>query len=75
MGKLDNRVAIVTGAARGIGKAVADKLAIEGATVVGADIQDGAKVKVDVSKEDDVERMVADTVEEHGKPDLLVNAA
>ena len=41
MGKLDNRVAIVTGAAQGIGKAVADKLADEGATVVGADIQDG----------------------------------
>ena len=39
MGKLDNRVAIVTGAAQGIGKAVADKLADEGATVVGADLQ------------------------------------
>ena len=42
MGKLDNRVAIVTGAAQGIGKAVADKLADEGATVVGADLQPGA---------------------------------
>jgi len=41
MGKLDNRVAIVTGAAQGIGKAVADKLTDEGATVVGADIQAG----------------------------------
>ena len=38
MGKLDNRVAIVTGAAQGIGKASADKLAEEGATVVSADI-------------------------------------
>ena len=37
MGKLDGRVAIVTGAAQGIGKAIADKLAEEGATVVVAD--------------------------------------
>jgi len=75
MGKLDNRVAIVTGAAQGIGRAVADKLAAEGATVVGADIQDGTTVKVDVSKEVEVELMVADTVAQHGKLDVLVNSA
>src|SRR5947207_11873057 len=75
MGKLDNRVAIVTGAAQGIGKAVADKLADEGATVVGADIQDGVTMQVDVSKEDDVRRMVDETVSEHGKLDVLVNVA
>ena len=69
MGKLDGRVAIVTGAAQGIGKAIADKLAEEGAIVVGADVQDGATMKVDVSKEDDVVRMVEDTVAEHGKLD------
>ena len=38
MGKLDNRVAIVTGGAQGIGRAIVDKLAEEGATVVVADL-------------------------------------
>ena len=75
MGKLDNRVAVVTGAAQGIGKAVAEKLESEGATVVGADIQDGTTMKADVSNEDDVRRMVDDTVAQHGRLDVLVNVA
>lgn len=75
MGKLDSRVAIVTGAAQGIGKAVEDKLAAEGATVVGADIQPGATKQTDVSKEDEVKRLVDETVSEHGKLDVLVNVA
>ena len=52
MGKLDSRIAIVTGAKQGIGKAVADKLEAEGATVVGADIQSGTTIRADVSSED-----------------------
>ena len=85
MGKLDGRVAIVTGAAQGIGKAIADKLADEGATVVVADINgDGAEeaapaggvgMQVDISKEDDVKRMVDETVAAYGKLDVLVNNA
>ena len=85
MGKLDNRVAVVTGAAQGIGKAIADKLAAEGATVVVADIngegaeraapEGGAAMQVDVSKEDDVRRMVDETVSRFGRLDVLVNDA
>jgi len=75
MGKLDNRVAIVTGAAQGIGKASADKLSEEGATVVTADIQEGTTKQVDVSSEEQVKRLVDETVAEHGKLDVLVNSA
>src|SRR5262245_42772937 len=75
MGKLDNRVAIVTGAAQGIGKAVADKLADEGATVVGVDVRPGVTKQADVSNEEDVKRFVEETVDEHGKLDVLVNVA
>ena len=85
--KLQDRVAIVTGAAQGIGRAVAEKLAEEGATVVLADINGaGAEaaaaaipgalgVAADVSSAGDVQRMVDETVKAHGKVDVLVNVA
>jgi pyridoxal 4-dehydrogenase len=83
MGKLDGRVAIVTGAGQGIGKAIADKLADEGATVVVADIRGaeeaapagGMGLTVDVSKEEDVRGMVDETLSAYGKLDVLVNDA
>lgn len=85
MGKLDHRVAIVTGAAQGIGKAIADKLADEGATVVVADLNGeraekaappgGMGIRVDIADESDVKGMVEEVVGRYGKLDVLVNNA
>ena len=87
MGKMDGRVAIVTGAAQGIGRAVAQKLADEGAHVVCADVNgEGAEkaaselpealgLRIDVSRPADVQRMVDETVGCYGKVDALANVA
>lgn len=89
--RLKNKVAIITGAARGIGKAAAIIFAKEGATVVIADLDDqGALDVVNLIKADgneamyvrtnltsaaDVEALVSQTVETYGKLDILYNNA
>ena len=91
MGKLDGKVAIVTGAARGHAEAVARLFAKEGAAVsicdvipikelegtVGSKIRaEGGKVlcfQTDVSKEDQVNKMVKETIKEFGTVDILAN--
>jgi 3-oxoacyl-[acyl-carrier protein] reductase len=65
------KVAIVTGAASGIGAATRKVLQDVGALVVGADIADG----VDVSDRSQVDALVADTVAKHGRLDVLANVA
>jgi NAD(P)-dependent dehydrogenase (short-subunit alcohol dehydrogenase family) len=77
--RLENRVAIVTGGATGIGKAIAARLARDGAKVVVADLQKASNgalnLQVDVSREDQVERMAAETMQALGRIDILVNNA
>jgi NAD(P)-dependent dehydrogenase (short-subunit alcohol dehydrogenase family) len=73
---LEGKVAIVTGGAQGIGAAIARGLDEAGATVVVADLDppDG-QIRADVSSEEDVARMVDETLERHGRVDVLVNNA
>ncbi len=89
--KLDNKIAIVTGARKGIGRAIALALAKEGANVVVSDVSQedcqkvvteikalgrrGLALKCDVSSRVEVEDMVRRTVAEFGKVDILVNNA
>ena len=85
MPSLDGKVAIVTGAAQGIGRALAEGLAAEGARIVVADLRgaeeaarsfdDGVGLTVDVSDEADVQRLVDETVARCGGVDILVNNA
>jgi NAD(P)-dependent dehydrogenase (short-subunit alcohol dehydrogenase family) len=70
--RLEGKVAIVTGAASGIGEATADLFRREGATVVAADRTEGVDiVSVDAGSEADVERLIEQTVADHGGVDVV----
>ena len=92
MGKLDGKVAIVTGASKGIGASIARHLADEGAAVVVnyAASKEGAErsvreitdkggraiaVQADVTRQSDVDRLVAEAIRAFGRLDVLVNNA
>lgn len=91
MGRVQGKIALVTGAGRGIGAECARLLAEEGATVYLSDRDDGPGeeaaaevceaggdayfVHLDVTREEDWERVVAEIRDEHGRIDILVNNA
>jgi NAD(P)-dependent dehydrogenase (short-subunit alcohol dehydrogenase family) len=90
MRRLEERVAVITGAANGIGRAIAERLVKEGASVVIADVaSDGADVaasierkgghaafvQTDVTRDDHLSRMVDTALARFGRLDVLVNNA
>lgn len=91
MGKLDNRLAVVTGGATGIGRATASLFAEEGATVLVADIKkdemkdivesiqsaggQAEAFEIDVSDEDSVKQFANQVKDSYGKLDVLFNNA
>src|SRR4051794_36683312 len=78
-GRLDGKVAVVTGAAGGIGAATSQLFRSEGATVVGVDLVEAeladVSVTADVTDADQVEDVYARTRAEHGRIDVLFNNA
>jgi len=91
MGRLDEKVAIVTGGARGLGRVFSHAMVKEGAKIVIADILDkeaaatadeirsegGAALglKVDITSESDTRKMAEETIKQFGQIDILVNNA
>ncbi len=84
--RLENRVCVITGGARGIGEAIANRFAAEGATLALWDLDGAAATETaarfggtghacDVQSRADVERAHAETIAAHGRVDVLVNNA
>src|SRR5437667_1466144 len=75
MFRLDGKVAVITGGARGIGAETARVFREAGAMVVTWDVAEGADVRVDVTDPVAVAKAAADIAKTHGRIDVLVNNA
>jgi 2-hydroxycyclohexanecarboxyl-CoA dehydrogenase len=87
VGTLEDKIAIVTGAGQGIGRAIADKLAAAGATVVVTDLDEASAkqtaaglpgavaIRADVTDRQDVQAAVDRVMQQFGRVDVLVNNA
>ena len=74
-GAFEGKAAVITGGARGIGRAIADAFIREGANVHIIDIQPGDWFVGDVSRKEDLERFAADVIGKSGRVDCLINNA
>ena len=86
MGRMDGKIAIVTGGGGGFGKGIAEKFIAEGAKVIITDMADevGQKtadelkctfIKANVTSREDWEKVLKQTDEKHGQIDVVVNNA